>query len=199
MLVSVGVKTLMSFFLWPVDWFKNGPNLDTEALTIWAANDPLHDAEVAKIDAARFYNYILINSDEFSIIDGNKGIVRAIAYLKIHAGKSRTRHVVWTKVFTRLKKQNFIGISVKRLHGLQSLIYWILRNSGRGSPVTEFCQTRLIAFILANKDVMWDLIRKKSQKSIVKMMRKIADETKCQLINWYRVIGYLIRKRHLFS
>lgn len=122
--------------------------MNTKALTVWAASDPLRDTEVAKIDAARFYNYILMNPDEFSKIVGHKGVVRAISYLKIHAGKSRTRNVVWTKVFAKLYTKNFVGISVKRLSGLQSLIYWIIRNTGLGSPVTPFCQSRLIAFIL---------------------------------------------------
>ncbi|XP_074598444.1 uncharacterized protein LOC141853108 [Brevipalpus obovatus] len=199
MLISWAVNTFLSIFLWPVDWFKSGPVLNTKALTVWAASDPLRDAEVAKIDASRFYSYLLWNSDEFSRIEGHKGVVRAISYLKIHAGKSRTRNVVWTKVFARLYAQNFVGISVKRLSGLQSIVYWLLRNTGYGSPVTLFCQTRLIAFILANRDTMWDLIRRKSQNLIIEMMERLSLKAQCTLVNWRVVIKYLVRKRHLFT
>ncbi|XP_074598854.1 uncharacterized protein LOC141853419 [Brevipalpus obovatus] len=199
MLISWAVNAFISVFLWPIAWFKDGPVLNTKALTVWAASDPLRDAEVAKISPSRFYGYILANSDQFSKIQGHKGVVRAISYLKIHAGKTRTRNVVWTKVFAKLYAQNFVGISVKRLSGLQSIVYWLLRNTGYGSPVTLFCQTRLIAFILANRDTLWNLIRRKSQNLIIEMMERISLKARCTLVHWPVVIKYLVRKRHLFT
>ena len=173
--------------------------MDQKALVSWAASDPARDPEVAKIDASKFYNYMLMNPNEFSKIIGHKGVVRAITYLKIHAGKSHTRHVVWTKVFARLYIQNLVGISVKRVSGLSSLVYWLLRNAGIGVPVRPFCQWRLIAFILANRYVLWEYIHQRRQKKIIRMMKDLSIKTECRKVNWDHVIPFLVRKRHLFN
>ncbi|XP_074598443.1 uncharacterized protein LOC141853106 [Brevipalpus obovatus] len=199
MLIAWITKTLIGFFLWPVNWFKDGPVIDSNELILWAANDPFKDREVAKIDAARFFNYILKHPKELDNITGHKGVVRAIAFLKIHAGRSRTRNVVWTSVFAKVYARNFVGLSVKRLSGLPSLVYWLIRNTGVGTPVHGLCTERLMAFTLANKHTLWDFIRRKREKMLAKWMEKLSVHLECNYIRWPNVIAYLVKTRHLFS
>ncbi|XP_074600681.1 uncharacterized protein LOC141854773 [Brevipalpus obovatus] len=190
------MKLLLPILTWPVEWLKNGPKIGQTEWTLWVASDPLRDSEVAKIDPACFYSYMLSNVDE---ADGYKEVAKLILFLRIHAGKSCSRSVIWTKVMARLTKQNFAGISVKRLKCLQSLVYWILRNTGHGSPISNFRQERLLQFIFANKLAIFKMLRNFKQKLLIQYLTKISKIAGTTRLNWYQIIPYLVRRRGLFS
>lgn len=165
---------------------------------MWAAGDPLYDPEVAKIDAPQFFSFLRTNSKYLSAISGHKSVVKTIFFLKLHAKKAGADHINWTKVFTKLYAQEFKGQSVKRFRGLQSLIWWLFRNTGSGSICPPYCQERYISFILANKKTLWKFIREKKQKLLAKLLYQISSLTDCNYIEWKKVVSFLIRKRKLF-
>lgn len=178
---------------------QKGPVLDSMYLILWAASDPKMNAEAAKIDAPQFYRWVQQNSKVLGKIEGHKNVLKTILYLKVHARKAGAMHVNWVKVFSSFYALEFTGPSVKRFRGLQSVIWWLVRNAQHGSPCPVYCQERIIAFILANRDVIWDMIREKKEKTMIEYFFEMSKQARCQFIDWGVVIPYLVRKRKLFA
>lgn len=157
------------------------------------------EPEVAKLQPGRFLIWLFQNDARFDQIKGHYEVAKAVIFLKAHSVKNGSHKVNWSKVFTHLYARNFVGASVKRLEGLQSLVWWILRNTGRATPVTIAVKDRLVAFILMNRYELLCMLRYKREKTLVKMMQKIAKICGSEVINWPAVVSYLIRKRNLFK
>lgn len=189
---------LIPTLLWPISWLKSGPTIDTTQLTLWAATDPMEDKEVAKIDPAQFFGYITLYSSAYSSISGYKAIAKCIALLKIHARKSGTPGVKWTPTFAKMSSVDFVGRSVKRMAGIHSLIYWILRNLGAVSAVNTYAMNRIISFILKNKENILKMIKETDEERLIRYMYKISALCGVSTIIWDNVIKYLIERRRLF-
>lgn len=194
--VRMNIASLDLLIINPV--FQSGATIDRTSWTLWAASDPRDDNQVAKIDAAAFYQYI-IGVDFFSEISGWKNMAQAVAYLNIHGNKAGAGQVVWTKVLAKLSAQQLTGISVKRMRCLQSLVYWIIRNTGSGTIVSEFFQQRFISFILANKETFMEILRNFEEKRLIRYLTSLSDKVRCRYLNWPAIVDFLIRKRGLFE
>lgn len=150
------------------------------------------------MDIASFYKWMMWQSSFFPI-KGHNGVAKAIMFFKIHSRKNGSYKVNWTRVLARMYAENFVGLSVKRLTGLRSLIWWLFRNTGWGTPVGFFPQQRLISFILANRDEIYCTLRYKRQKTLTNILKKLADLAEIKNVYWENVVSYLVRKRKLFK
>lgn len=177
---------------------QNGPTLDYTALVMWASSDPLVDAEVAKLNPAFFANF-MVHTRMLHSIKGHEGVARAIILLKVHSSTNGGFHVNWTKVFAKLYAENFVGMSVKRLDGLRSLIKWLFRNTGWGTPVTFHQQQRLISFLLSNRYEVYCTLRYRREKTLINMLKTFSDFSGVDNLNWDAIVSFLIRKRRLFK
>lgn len=135
----------------------------------------------------------------FEQITGWKEIAKATIFLHAHENKMGAQKVVWTRVFTKLVTTNFKMVGVKRLKCLQSLIYWLLRNTGSGTPIDPHYQQRIIAFILTNKKTVLAMLRKFNQNGLASYLRRINSAADALPLNWPKVISFLVRKRQLFN
>lgn len=177
---------------------QNGPEIDTTLLILWSASDSLQDSEAAKVASHTFYQYLTRLNRFQDGVSGWRKTAEAIAWLNIHGKRAGAVGVKWSIVFAKLSRKAGVK-TVEGFQGIHSLLYWLHRNAGGATPISDYLQSRLIAFVLKNKTKIHQMTRDAEEKKLIQFMYKLSEACGVNNLNWDSIITFLIRKRRLFK
>nr|AMP43477.1 secreted protein 19 [Tetranychus evansi] len=173
----------------------------TEAipLLLWAASDPKEDAQAAKIDAAKFYQFTEKYREDFLKFYNKLNIIGATKFLQEHAEESGTQGVNWVLVFAKILEKKVAGQTEEKEHGLPSLVAWAVRNTGPGTKLTSVKRETLVSFLLSHKTDILKYTNAGDVDGLVKFLDSTKAESTSNDVDWKTVINDLKDNRQLFK
>ncbi|XP_015793834.1 uncharacterized protein LOC107370356 [Tetranychus urticae] len=166
---------------------------------IWAATDPAEDAEAAKINATKFYEFGQEHLYELAEYYKNNDVVAASILLATNGKESGTDGVNWAAVMAKLAFKRAVGASEDAEHGLPSLVIWAIRNTGSGTEYPSVDEHKLVKYILSRKADCLRYIYNGDVDGLIEFLEQTKSESGSESIDWRTIILGLTENRQLFE